>query len=87
MKLFLIVKKVWFDKIKSGEKRVEYRQVTPYWINRLSQKKYDIVDFQLGYSKKNRITFDIVDIKLEAIKLDFFGSIENEIPVFAIHFK
>ena len=30
------LKKEWFDKIKSGEKTHEYREVKPYWIKRLS---------------------------------------------------
>ena len=31
------LKKQWFDKIKSGEKRHEYREVKPYWTKRLSK--------------------------------------------------
>lgn len=30
------LKKQWFDKIKSGEKTHEYREVKPYWTNRLA---------------------------------------------------
>lgn len=30
------LKKEWFEKIKSGEKTHEYREVKPYWIKRLS---------------------------------------------------
>lgn len=30
------LKKEWFDKIKSGEKTHEYREVKPYWINRIA---------------------------------------------------
>lgn len=29
------LKKVWFDKIKRGEKCIEYREVKPYWSNRI----------------------------------------------------
>lgn len=29
------LKKVWFDKIKSGEKTHEYRKMTPYWKKRI----------------------------------------------------
>ena len=29
------LKKVWFDKIKSGEKTHEYREMTDYWIKRI----------------------------------------------------
>lgn len=34
--LFFPLKKEWFDKIKSGEKTIEYREVKPYWIRRVS---------------------------------------------------
>lgn len=29
------LKKEWFEKIKSGEKTHEYREVKPYWITRI----------------------------------------------------
>lgn len=29
------LKKEWYEKIRSGEKTVEYREVKPYWCNRL----------------------------------------------------
>lgn len=28
------LKKQWYDKIASGEKRIEYREVKPYWMRR-----------------------------------------------------
>ena len=31
----LSVKKEWFDKIVSGEKKEEYREIKPYWVARL----------------------------------------------------
>lgn len=33
--LNLTLKRQWYDKILSGEKLDEYREVKPYWINRL----------------------------------------------------
>lgn len=33
--LIFPLKKQWYDKIKSGEKTVEYREVKPYWRKRL----------------------------------------------------
>lgn len=33
--LKLTIKKKWFDKIKSGEKKEEYREIKSYWIKRL----------------------------------------------------
>lgn len=29
------VKKEWYEKIKSGEKTIEYREVKPYWTKRI----------------------------------------------------
>lgn len=33
--LRLTVSKEWYDKILSGEKTEEYRDIKPYWVNRL----------------------------------------------------
>lgn len=32
--LNFILKKNWYEKIKSGEKTIEYREVKPYWTER-----------------------------------------------------
>lgn len=37
--LTLSVKKEWFDKIVSGEKKEEYREIKPYWASRLVNQK------------------------------------------------
>ncbi len=29
------LKKEWYEKIRSGEKRIEYREVKPYWTKRI----------------------------------------------------
>lgn len=36
--LILPIKKKWFDMIKSGEKKEEYREITPYYKSRLEKK-------------------------------------------------
>lgn len=33
--LDLVLKKEWFDLIKNGDKREEYREIKPYWFKRL----------------------------------------------------
>jgi len=48
--LHMTLKKQWFDMIASGEKKEEYREIKPYWINRLN-KQYDVIHFRNGYSK------------------------------------
>lgn len=35
--LIFPLKKEWYEKIKSGEKRIEYREIKPYWNTRLNK--------------------------------------------------
>lgn len=60
--LNLPLKKKWFDMIKSGEKKEEYREWTDFWKKRLVAKiddeeemvyfwNYDVLRFTLGYPK------------------------------------
>lgn len=61
--LHLTLKKKWFDMIAAGIKSEEYRQVKPYWRNRLwvrdehigldggYYRDFDIVRFKNGYAK------------------------------------
>lgn len=46
--LKLVVKKKWFDMIVSGEKTEEYREIKPYWIDKLVNQDADS-DF-IGYA-------------------------------------
>jgi len=57
--LHLTLMKKWFDQILTGIKRVEYREIKPYWTTRLldkngKPKQYDIIEFRNGYSKDAR---------------------------------
>lgn len=36
--LIFTLKKEWYEKIRSGEKTVEYREVKPYWERRISNE-------------------------------------------------
>ena len=38
--LTINLKKEWFEKIKSGEKTHEYREVKPYWTQRIMKSLY-----------------------------------------------
>jgi len=54
--LHLNLYRKWFDQILNGEKKEEYRDITPYWTKRLfdrdgNQRKYDFIIFRNGYSK------------------------------------
>ena len=50
--LIFNVKKEWFEKIKSGEKTHEYREVKDYWTNRFVKEFFNI-------KKPNRKDFEI----------------------------
>jgi hypothetical protein len=60
--LFLILSGLWFDKVESGEKLVEYRQICPHWKGRLEGREYKTVTFQRGYSAKHRIVRRVLKI-------------------------
>lgn len=59
--LTLPIKKKWFDMIKAGEKKEEYREVKPYWTKRfenvvlmlsnLSQEDMDYLCIKNDYNK------------------------------------
>ena len=44
--LIFPLKKQWYDKIKSGEKTVEYREFKPYWTKRI------YVEFKKQFAKR-----------------------------------
>lgn len=59
-KLTLPLKGEWFDMIKSGIKKEEYREINPYWVTRLFPKSerfdvdtFDEIVFTKGYPRKN----------------------------------
>ena len=55
--LHLTLHKKWFDLILNGNKKIEYRDIKPYWTKRLftdgKPKKYNYIIFKNGYSKNS----------------------------------
>ncbi|MBS3072003.1 ASCH domain-containing protein [Candidatus Pacearchaeota archaeon] len=53
--LFLILHRKWFIEILEGRKKIEYRDVKPYWTKRLFEEgkpiEYSTVVFRNGYNK------------------------------------
>jgi len=65
--LHLSIMRRWFDEILSGQKKVEYREATPYWTNRLEGKHFDEVKFRNGYRKDSpTMRVKIVNIRKAA---------------------
>lgn len=88
--LHLTLKKEWFDLIKSGEKKEEFREIKPYWIKRLTnqysmpytdnmlqtKKKFDLIHFRNGYKPDSPLMI----VEWKGLK---FGKFEGN-KVFAI---
>ena len=49
----IVVKEVW-DRIVSGEKCIEYREVTDYWSKRIHNKEYSYLRITNGYGNNTR---------------------------------
>lgn len=58
--LHLSLYKKWFDEILQGTKRIEYREIKPYY-DKLLKNQYDAVKFVNGYGKDR--PFLVVNIK------------------------
>ena len=52
--LYLIVYKDIMERIFSGEKTIEYREITDYWKKRLVDKPYSRVRITNGYGNDTR---------------------------------
>ena len=49
------LKKEWYEKIRSGEKRIEYRELKPYWSNRIKNEVSKLLDN--NDLQKNRVYY------------------------------
>lgn len=66
--LQLTLKKKWFDMILSGKKKEEYREIKPYWIQRLTWHEFHKADsltllHNLANKKAIRKDFDAIQFK------------------------
>lgn len=49
--IYLTIKKYWLQKIISGEKIIEYRDMKPYYINKFSDVKFPfLLKLRAGYN-------------------------------------
>jgi hypothetical protein len=74
--LFLIIKKKYFDQILSGEKTCEYREFKDYYIKKFTNKKYDNIVLQVGYSKKSerlKAKISEISVKKMCFETDIFS--------------
>jgi ASC-1-like (ASCH) protein len=57
--LHLHVKKQYFDEVKSGKKRSEYRIVCDYWKKQIEGMQFDLIAYHFAYPKKDDLTATI----------------------------
>lgn len=86
--LDLVLKKEWFDMIKNGNKREEYREIKPYWTKRLIDKdgnfkSFTHVKFRNGYTN-NFVVFRIKDIHIGKGKEEWGGEPNTDVYVIEI---
>jgi hypothetical protein len=60
--IHLILKGKWYDMIKSGEKKEEYREITDYWKRRLEGESVYVVIFHRGYTNKETMAIGVLGI-------------------------
>ena len=53
--LTLTVSKQWFDMIAAGKKTEEYREIKPYWLNRITKDSYG--DFSYVHTADGKIRY------------------------------
>ena len=84
--LDLVMKNEWFDKIKAGEKRIEYREVKKSWASKIYEKGKPAVKlalFSRDYRRKEQMLFEIEKIEVLSSGIDTDLKIDK--PVYAIH--
>lgn len=84
MKLHLHVKTIYFNAIKSGEKKNEYRLMNAYWQKRLIGRNYDGIVLYNGFKPgtENRIEMPYKGCSPDVITHPHFGDFPAQ--VFAI---
>lgn len=83
MDLHLNLKKEYFNEIKNGTKKIEYRLKNQYWSKRLKNKEFDKVYIKLGYPKSNQkekiLCFKLLKIEEQKISHKEFGNFPIEV--------
>ena len=76
--LHLTIKKKWFDMILSGVKTEEYREIKPYYNNRLIGREYHSVIFRNGYTSNTpQLTIELKAIRFSTGNPEW-GAVPNK---------
>jgi hypothetical protein len=68
--LKIVIKGEYFDEIAAKTKKIEYREMSPFWQSRLydatgKKRAYDLIEFINGYNKNARR----MEVKYEGFKI------------------
>lgn len=84
--LTLPLKGEYFDQIKAGTKREEFRLVTPYWRRRLEGRTYHCIELTRGYPTRDdgtrRLVLPWKGYRITTITHPHFGP--DPVEVYAI---
>lgn len=64
---YMVLKEVFYNRIKAGTKKTEYRDFTDYWVQRLLSHPLKTVKLNLGYTDEHMI-----------FEIDWIGVIDEE---------
>ena len=82
-KLFLNIKKTYFEQIRNGTKTEEYRLYKPYWIKKILNRDYTHLIFRNGYSRNApEIQVEYLGYEIKKLTREFFGN--EEVTVFVL---
>ncbi len=84
--LTIPLKREYFEQIRDGSKREEFRLVTPYWRKRLEGRSYSRIVLTMGYPKADdasrRIEREWAGCRIKTITHPHFG--DKPVLVYAI---
>ncbi|MEO7487073.1 MAG: hypothetical protein ABIU77_08215 [Ferruginibacter sp.] len=68
--LKIVIKGQYFDEIAARTKKIEFREMSPFWQSRLydaagKKRVYDVIEFINGYNKNARR----MEVKFEGFKI------------------
>lgn len=64
--LHLTLKKKWFDMVVSGEKKEEYREIKPYWIDRFLQPLFSNGSMEADQHDQEEFYYDVINYEKTA---------------------
>lgn len=92
-----VLKRKWFEKIASGEKKIEFRECKRFWNSRIMIEGADLIPIDDGYLVRNTVkecmmtngyTADKLFADIE--KIEIWATKKNDLgtnPVYAIYLK